>query len=210
MTFRSTAVRRHPAAHSARLTSVVGAVLLCALITSCGSHTASADGAGALASAPTAEQTPPQPSPSGSTASVGPGGEDEAAQEEAIRERAAGAASGDSVSPQPYDPADEDFQDPIVTKGDVTVYRPTATDSGLIVPVTVRNRGKETSFYDVALKVTGPGGFDAALSIRIRGAGLDPNATWPTELTATDSGKPVPAKPAITVVKIDKRAYGTE
>ncbi|MCC5036308.1 hypothetical protein DMH02_024755 [Streptomyces sp. WAC 00631] len=144
------------------------------------------------------------------TASIGPGGEDKAAQEEAIRERAAAAPTGDPVSPRPYDPADKDFQDPILTKGDVTVYTPTVSSSGVTVPVTVLNRGKKAAFYDVTLKVTGPGGFDADLDIRIRGAGLSPNATWPTELTATDPGKSVPAEPVISVKKIDKRPYGTD
>ncbi|MEU9287450.1 hypothetical protein AB0D57_22690 [Streptomyces sp. NPDC048275] len=210
MTDRTTAVRRLGAAHSAPLASALGAALLCALITSCGSDTGRPAEAGASVSAPAAEPSPSEPPPSGPAVAVGPGGEDKEAQEEAARERAAAAASGDPVSPQPYDPSREDFQDPVLTEGDVTVYRPTVTDSRVTVPVAVVNRGTETSFYDVALKVTGPGGFDADLNVRIRGAGLAPEASWPTELTATDPGKPVPAKPVISIKRIDKRPYGSD
>ncbi|MFE4665143.1 hypothetical protein ACFRI7_25855 [Streptomyces sp. NPDC056716] len=209
MSFGAKAVRRHSTAHSARLTSVLGAALLCTLITSCGGDTGGTDMGPNPVSA-TAERTPPEPSPSELVASVGSGGEDETAQEEALRERAAEAPVGDPVAPQPYDPDDKEFQDPFIAKGDVTVYLPTATDLGLIVPVAIRNQGTETSFYDVLLNVTGPGGFDVTLSIEIKGAGLTPNATWPTELTAADPGKPVPAEPDITIVKIDKQPNGTE
>ena len=122
------------------------------------------------------------------------------AQEEAGRERAAAAPSGVPVTPG-EGKEDEVFTHPLTTRGDVTVFKPVRSGSALTVPVKITNHGDQRVFYDVAVRVTGPQGFDATVRMKSEVVGLYPGASWPAELTARDPGSPVPENPRVAIVK---------
>lgn len=65
-------------------------------------------------------------------------------------------------------------RDVILSEGDIKIYKPAVTDSAVTVPVASTNQGRKKAFYDVKLRVTGSGGFDAELRVTIKGAGLTP------------------------------------
>ncbi|MBT2396195.1 hypothetical protein [Streptomyces sp. ISL-100] len=99
----------------------------------------------------------------------------------------------------------ESFGRPVATDGDVVVYTPTRTRSGLIIPVKITNKGDRRAIYRVDFRVTGPGGFQATAHIETAVVGLYPGTSWPTELTAEDPGKPVPEHPIVTIEKNAKQ-----
>jgi hypothetical protein len=108
------------------------------------------------------------------------------------------------VSGEPFDPAKPDFENPLVSRGDITVYRTIQTRTGLTVPVTITNTGRDRAAYTAEVKITGPQGFEAVLHVGTDGAPLYPGTSRPTELTATDPGKPVPSDPTITVTRVTR------
>jgi uncharacterized membrane protein len=111
------------------------------------------------------------------------------------------------VSGQPYDPTEPDFEDPVTTRGDVTVYRTTRTGDGLTVPVTITNTGRDRAAYTAEIRITGPQGFEAVLHVGTDGVPIHPGTSHPAELTAADPGKPVPADPAITISHVSRVPY---
>ncbi|MFC4612804.1 hypothetical protein ACFO9E_34400 [Streptomyces maoxianensis] len=122
------------------------------------------------------------------------------------RERAAAAASGDPVTPSMRPPGGsvsggEDFGRPVATRGDVSVFSPVREGDALRVPLKITNTGSGRAVYRVEVRVTGPGGFDAKVSMETRTVGVYPGGSWPTELTFTDPGKPVPDHPRVSIVK---------
>ncbi|NWF24968.1 hypothetical protein HW130_01620 [Streptomyces sp. PKU-EA00015] len=121
------------------------------------------------------------------------------------RERAAAAASGDPVTPSMRPggsmSGSEDFGRTVVTRGDVSVFSPVREGDGLRVPLKITNTGSGRAVYRVDVRVTGPGGFDARVSMETGTVGVYPGASWPTELTFTDPGKPVPDHPRVSIVK---------
>lgn len=189
-----------------------GITLLCAaglltVLTACGdSSDVRTKGEGQV-SRPAASATPVQRPGSVSApprASVGPEGEDAAAQEDEARKRAAAAPSGVPVSGEPFDPAKPDFENPLVSRGDVTVYRTIRTRTGLTVPVTITNTGRDRAAYTAEVKITGPQAFEAVLHVGTDGTPLYPGTSRPAELTATDPGKPVPSDPTITITRVTR------
>ncbi|WP_138898493.1 hypothetical protein [Streptomyces chryseus] len=93
----------------------------------------------------------------------------------------------------------------MATDGDVVVYAPTRTTSGLTIPVKITNNGDRRAIYQVDVRITGPGGFDATAQVKTTVVGLYPGTSWPTELTAKDPGKPVPEHPIVTIEKNTKQ-----
>lgn len=73
------------------------------------------------------------------------------------------------------------------------------------MPLSITNSGKERAFYQVEVRITGPGGFDATVRVATDVVGLYPGTSWPTELTAKDPGKPLPVNPVVSIVKNYKR-----
>ncbi|MGY0056874.1 hypothetical protein ACWY4P_09945 [Streptomyces sp. LZ34] len=94
-----------------------------------------------------------------------------------------------------------------MTKGDVTVFKPVRSGSALLVPVKITNHGDQRAFYEVAVRVTGPDGFDVTVHMKTDVVGVYPGASWPTELTARDSGSPAPENPRVTIVKSTKSKH---
>lgn len=192
--------------HSHMITMVCAAGSLTVLTACGGSSDARTKGEGQVPRQ-AASATPVQRTDSASVpprASVGPEGEDAAAQEDEARKRAAAAPSGVPVSGEPFDPAKPDFENPLVSRGDITVYRTIQTRTGLTVPVTITNTGRDRASYTAEVKITGPHGFEAVLHVGTAGAPLYPGTSKPTELTATDPGKPVPSDPTITVTRVTR------
>ncbi|MFK0254384.1 hypothetical protein [Streptomyces sp. NPDC090445] len=147
---------------------------------------------------------PPSPSPSASAA----GDPVKAAQEQARQERAAAAPSGDTITPGPQGTdGGEDRGVPILTDGDLTVYRPRKEPGGIITPVKITNHGEDRAFYTVDLRITGPAGFDSVFHLDTDTVGVYPNTDWPTELTAADPGKPIPEDPKVTVLRSDRQPF---
>ncbi|WP_432586419.1 hypothetical protein ABVG11_10035 [Streptomyces sp. HD1123-B1] len=101
----------------------------------------------------------------------------------------------------------ENFTHPVATKGDVTVFKPVRRASALIVPIKIINHGDERAFYDVAVRVTGAHGFDTTVRMKTDVVGVYPGASWPTEISASDSGSPLPESPRVTIVKNKKSAH---
>ncbi|MFF8387097.1 hypothetical protein ACF053_26100 [Streptomyces kanasensis] len=91
----------------------------------------------------------------------------------------------------------------------MTVFSPATTGNELTVPVHITNKSNKRLFYQVEIRVTGPGGFDVTRSMETDTVGVYPGASWPTELTFTDSeGKPVPESPRVTIVKSSAKVIG--
>ncbi|MFF7652989.1 hypothetical protein ACFZCY_24730 [Streptomyces sp. NPDC007983] len=167
------------------------------LTTACG---ADAGGSSAATAPPSRVVESPEPSASAAESSPTALTAEQRAQEEAGRERAAAAPSGVPVTPGDGKES-EVFTHPLTTKGDVTVFKPVRSGSALTVPVKITNHGDQRTFYDVAIRVTGPRGFDATVRMKSEVVGLYPGTSWPTELTARDPGSPVPENPRVTIVK---------
>ncbi|MEV3854949.1 hypothetical protein AB0J38_11545 [Streptomyces sp. NPDC050095] len=128
-----------------------------------------------------------------------------------VSKRAASAPTGDPITRTPSQASpsgSERFGKPIATRGDVTVYRPTRRGGNLIVPVKVTNTGTAKAFYDIKIRISGPEGFAATISLKNEVVGLYPGTSWPTEQTVNDPGKPLPALPHIEFEKYVKREPG--
>ncbi|MET9520238.1 hypothetical protein [Streptomyces sp. NPDC002994] len=121
-------------------------------------------------------------------------------------ERVAGMPSGDLVTPSTGAASgSEEFGRSVATNGDVVVYAPTRTGTRLTVPVKITNAGDRRAFYQVAIRITGPGGFDVTVRVATDVVGIYPGASWPTELSAVDPGKPLPRNPIVTIEKNTKQ-----
>ncbi|MDJ0345976.1 hypothetical protein QMK19_30465 [Streptomyces sp. H10-C2] len=81
------------------------------------------------------------------------------------------------------------------------------TSKGLIVPVEIRNTGKERAFYTVDVRVQGPDGFSAAVRVSTDTVGVYPGGSWPEEPTASDPGKPVPQHPRVTITHVSRQEF---
>ncbi|MEU2390984.1 hypothetical protein [Streptomyces sp. NPDC007369] len=158
-----------------------------------------ADGAAGGNEPGSAASAPPSPSVSAAADAV------RAAQEQAQRERAAAAPGGDAIAPGPKGADGGEDGVPVLTDGDLTVYRPRKGSGGLTVPVKITNNGKDRAFYTVELRITGPGGFESVVRLDTDTVGVHPHTDWPTELTATHPGKPVPEEPGVTVLRNDRQ-----
>ncbi|MFE9662958.1 hypothetical protein [Streptomyces sp. NPDC005955] len=124
------------------------------------------------------------------------------------RERAAAAPPGDPIarsSETGMPQGKEDFGKPLLTDGDVTVYVPVRRGDALSVPVKITNHGTRRAFYEVDVRLTGPGGFDATVRVETAVVGVYPGTSWPTELTAEDPGTPLPKNPKVVIVKNDRQ-----
>ncbi|WP_159073708.1 hypothetical protein [Streptomyces sp. RTd22] len=86
----------------------------------------------------------------------------------------------------------------------MTVFKPVRSGPALTVPVKITNHGDRRAFYEVTVRVTGPQGFDATVHMKSEVVGLYPGTSWPAELTARDSGSPVPENPQVVIVKSAK------
>lgn len=157
--------------------------------------------AGAESPSKSAEATPaPNPSPSQ------PAAQDRISAE--IDARQAAAASGDPVTrstPTGTAQGSEEFGQPALVSRDVTVFKPRRDRGSLTVPLSITNSGKKRAFYQVEVRITGPGGFDATVRVDTGAVALYPGTTWPTELTVKDPGKPLPDNPVVSIVKNNKR-----
>ncbi|MEU9009448.1 hypothetical protein AB0D12_06615 [Streptomyces sp. NPDC048479] len=126
----------------------------------------------------------------------------------AINERRAAAASGDPITrstPTGTAQGSEEFGQPALVSGDVTVFKPRRDGGSLTVPLSITNSGKKRAFYQVEVRITGPGGFDATVRLDTGAVALYPGTSWPTELTVKDPGKPLPDNPVVSIVKNSKR-----
>ncbi|WP_328338965.1 hypothetical protein [Streptomyces violaceus] len=92
---------------------------------------------------------------------------------------------------------------PLVDRGQ-TQPRTIRTRTGLTVPVTITNTGRDRAAYSAEVKITGPQAFEAVLHVGTDGTPLYPGTSRPTELTATDPGKPVPSDPTITITRVTR------
>ncbi|WP_211122633.1 hypothetical protein [Streptomyces yatensis] len=92
----------------------------------------------------------------------------------------------------------------------MTVFKPVRSGSALTVPIKVTNRGDQRAFYEVAVRVSGDHGFDATVRMKSEAVGLYPGTSWPAELTARDSGSPVPENPRVTIVKSTKYKHSAD
>ncbi|MFD5553865.1 hypothetical protein ACFWIA_08510 [Streptomyces sp. NPDC127068] len=87
----------------------------------------------------------------------------------------------------------------------MTVYAPVRRGDALSVPVKITNYGARRAFYEVDVRLTGPGGFDATVRVETAVVGVYHGTSWPTELTAEDPGKPLPENPKVVIVKNDRQ-----
>ncbi|WP_240135558.1 hypothetical protein [Streptomyces sp. MUM 178J] len=123
-------------------------------------------------------------------------------QDEVSRERAEREAVPGAVPVTPGVAQDsEDPGDPVAKQGDVAVFAPVRSGNEVTVPVNITNTSGKRTVYRVEVRATGPGGFDVTQSMETGTVGVYPGASWPTELTFTDPGKPVPDNPRITIVR---------
>ncbi|MEK2479543.1 hypothetical protein [Streptomyces noursei] len=187
------------------------------LVAGCGSHTEAAPSSSPSATATVASPGPSTPvakatsstAPSSAPETGAPnsGKVDWDAVARASAERAAKAPSGDPVRPGASRSGadDKNFQQRAVIKGDVTVYTPVRTGTGLTVPVEIKNSGSRRALYQVDVRVQGPGGFDATVHINTDVVGVYPGGSWPVEPTASAPGKPLPEHPQITIERIVRR-----
>ena len=206
---QSALTRHRPGARGSALTLTVLMLSAGFLTTACGADgddsnaaTPPPSRASVAAESPSSTVTP-KPSASAAGGSSTPQSAMQRAQEEAGRERAAAAPSGVPVTPGEGKES-ENFSRPVTIKGDVTVFKPIRSGSALTVPVKITNHGDRRAFYDVAVRVTGPQGFDATVHMKSEAVGLYPGTSWPAELTASDPGSPAPENPQVTIVKSAK------
>lgn len=89
----------------------------------------------------------------------------------------------------------------------MTVFKPVRSGSAFAVPIKITNRGDQRAFYEVAVRVSGDDGFDVTVRMKSEAVGLYPGTSWPAELTARDSGSPVPENPQVTIVKNTKSIH---
>ncbi|WP_327325001.1 hypothetical protein OG735_22670 [Streptomyces sp. NBC_01210] len=157
--------------------------------------------AGAESPSKSAEATP---APTASSSQ--PASQDRISAE--IDERRAAAASGDPITrstPTGTAQGNEEFGQSVLASGDVTVFKPRRDRGSLTLSLSITNSGKERAFYQVEVRITGPGGFDATVRVDTGAVALYPGTSWPTELTVKDSGKPLPDNPVVSIVKNNKR-----
>lgn len=145
------------------------------------------------------ETAPPTPAVSPSQEE-----QDEVSKERARREAVPGAVPVTPGSAQ----GSEGFGDPVAKRGDVAVFSPVRSGDEITVPVNITNTGTKRMVYRVEVRVTGAGGFDATRSMETDTVGVYPGASWPTELTFTDPGKPVPDNPRVTIVRSSTEVLG--
>ncbi|MFF2808806.1 hypothetical protein ACFVT2_16825 [Streptomyces sp. NPDC058000] len=74
-----------------------------------------------------------------------------------------------------------------------------------MVPVEIKNSGQNRAFYQVDIRVQGPGGFDATVHIDTDTVGIYPGGSWPVEPTASDPGKAVPEHPHVSIERVARR-----
>ncbi|WP_432247788.1 hypothetical protein ACRAR1_07795 [Streptomyces sanyensis] len=132
--------------------------------------------------------------------------EQEVAQEldEVSRERARREAVPGAVPVTPGTAEAGAPGTPVAQEGDVTLFPPVRRGEEIAVPVEIANTGARRAIYRVEVRVTGAGGFDATRSLETDTVGVYPGASWPTELTFTDPGGPVPDDPRVAIVSSSK------
>ncbi|MFG3381753.1 MULTISPECIES: hypothetical protein [unclassified Streptomyces] len=128
---------------------------------------------------------------------------DEVSRERARREAVPGAVP---VSPGTAEAGAPGT--PVAQEGDVTLFPPVRRGEEIAVPVEIANTGARRAIYRVEVRVTGAGGFDATRSLETDTVGVYPGASWPTELTFTDPGGPVPDDPRVSIVSSSRKVIG--
>ncbi|MDH2392696.1 hypothetical protein QCN29_28740 [Streptomyces sp. HNM0663] len=133
-------------------------------------------------------------------------------QDEISRQRAEAEAVPDAIpitpAPRESGPVEgsEDFGKAVLTDGDLTVYQPRARASSTVLPMKVTNSGTEWAAYDIAVRITGPDGFDEIVTLNNgEPFGVFPGTSWPSEVTVDSDGKPLPKEPAISIVKNNRQ-----
>ncbi|MCQ6552672.1 hypothetical protein NPS70_05600 [Streptomyces sp. C10-9-1] len=203
-----------PATGRLRAALLGPALALGVLATGCGSPSdAPAETSARQQPAAPAESTPASPAAS-PAASPSQGRElateqeveqelDEVGRERARREAVPGAVP---VSPGTAEAGAPGT--PVAQEGDVTLFPPVRRGEEIAVPVEIANTGARRAIYRVEVRVTGAGGFDATRSLETDTVGVYPGASWPTELTFTDPGGPVPDDPRVSIVSSSREIIG--
>ncbi|WP_432066594.1 hypothetical protein [Streptomyces sp. C10-9-1] len=203
-----------PATGRLRAALLGPALALGVLATGCGSPSdAPAETSARQQSAAPAESAPASPAAS-PAASPSQGQEQEQATEQEVeqeqeldevsRERARREAVPGAVPVSPGTAEAGALGTPVAQKGDVALFSPVRRGEEIAVPVEITNTGARRAIYRVDVRVTGAGGFDATRSLETDTVGVYPGASWPTELTFTDPGGPVPDDPRVSIVSSRK------
>ncbi|MEU9773655.1 hypothetical protein [Streptomyces sp. NPDC047968] len=207
-----------PATGRLRAALLGPALALGVLATGCGSPSdAPAETSARQQPAAPAESAPASPAVS-PAASPSQGQEQEQATEQEVeqeqeldevsRERARREAVPGAVPVSPGTAEAGAPGTPVAQEGDVTLFPPVRRGEEIAVPVEIANTGARRAIYRVEVRVTGAGGFDATRSLETDTVGVYPGASWPTELTFTDPGGPVPDDPRVSIVSSSRKVIG--
>ncbi|MEU3047859.1 hypothetical protein ABZ705_15310 [Streptomyces sp. NPDC006984] len=205
-----------PATGRLRAALLGPALALGVLATGCGSPSdAPAETSASQQPAAPAESAPASPAAS-PAASPSQGQEQEQEQEveqeqeldEVGRERARREAVPGAVPVSPGTAEAGALGTPVAQEGDVALFSPVRRGEEIAVPVEIANTGARRAIYRVEVRVTGAGGFDATRSLETDTVGVYPGASWPTELTFTDPGGPVPGDPRVAIVSSSREVIG--
>ncbi|MFJ3931288.1 hypothetical protein [Streptomyces sp. NPDC090029] len=208
-----------PATGRLRAALLGPALALGVLATGCGSPSdAPAETSARQQPAAPAESAPASPAAAPAAASPSQGQEQEQATEQEVeqeqeldevsRERARREAVPGAVPVSPGTAEAGALGTPVAQEGDVALFSPVRRGEEIAVPVEITNTGARRAIYRVEVRVTGAGGFDATRSLETDTVGVYPGVSWPTELTFTDPGGPVPDDPRVAIVSSSRKVIG--